>query len=180
MAMTLRADKGAILSWTEMDANFKACMGVHNFLHVDERQPANTAGGTFTSGAWRTRSLNNVISNNITGATLTSSQITLPAGEYYAHGSAVAYKVGAHITRIYNITGASQLLLGMAVFTYVTGLVENISSVDGRFSLSGTSVIELQHACITTCTTTGFGGAVATFPGSEALRYAELEIWKLS
>src|SRR5690242_14620433 len=50
----------------------------------------DAAGGTFTSGAWRTRTLNEELRNTL-GASLASNQITLPAGSYYAEWWAVGY-----------------------------------------------------------------------------------------
>ena len=65
----------------------------HNLLHIRDEKAQNTAGGTFTSGAWRTRDLNTVKTNEITGASLAANQITLPAGTYWVEWSAPAYVV---------------------------------------------------------------------------------------
>ena len=56
------------------------------FLHVRDEKAANTPGGTFTASAWQKRDLNTVKTNQISGASLASNQITLPAGTYHVMG----------------------------------------------------------------------------------------------
>ncbi len=51
-------------------AQLKAIIGPAEIFHVRDEQLQNTAGGTFTSGAWRTRTLNTVKTNTIGGASL--------------------------------------------------------------------------------------------------------------
>ena len=80
--LTLREAKGSPLTYQEMDNNLKHVM-FPPFLHIQDQKPQGTHGGTFTSGAWRTRDLNTVLTNTITGASLATNQITLPAGKYY-------------------------------------------------------------------------------------------------
>lgn len=85
MSISLRENKGSPLTHQEMDNNFKhlsGCLNMNSFLHK------GTHGGTFTAGAWRTRDLNTVLTNTISGASLSNNQITLPAGKYYVEASA--------------------------------------------------------------------------------------------
>lgn len=181
MAMTLRADKGAILSWAEMDANFKACMGVHNLLHVQDQKATGTAGGDFTSGAWRTRTLNTVLINNIDGATISSNAISLPAGEYLASGYALAYFVSGHVVMLANSV-ASPILIGCAGYIYSNtslssaAAINSQSTIDGKFTLSSPDSLSLLHRCQVTRNSDGFG----TFTGFTTEVYADLKIWKLS
>ena len=49
-------------------------------LHVRDEKSNGTAGGGFTSGSFQTRTLNTVMTNEISGASLASNQITLPSG----------------------------------------------------------------------------------------------------
>lgn len=179
MAMTLRADKGAILSWNEMDANFRACLGVHNLLHVRDKKIATADGGPFTSGAWRTRVLNDVVLNNIAGASLESDIVTLPAGNYYAQGYAPAYFVNLHAMRLYNITGSVELLMSTLVYASNTENIETSTLLSGYFALPVQSLIALQHRCQTSNTSfAGFGWA-ADFGQGYSI-FADLKIWKLS
>ena len=97
--LILREEKGSPLTHQEMDNNTKylsGCLNMNSFLHIQDQKPQGTNGGTFTSGAWRTRDLNTVLTNTITGASLADNQITLPAGKYYVEASAPAYQTFAH------------------------------------------------------------------------------------
>lgn len=142
-------------------------------LIASDVKAANTAGGTFTNGAWRTRDLNTVDANTITGASIATNQITLPAGTYTVRADAPAYTVERHQTRIYNVTDAAQIALGASAYS-PTGVMVT-SSVIGRFTIAGTKVLELQHLCQTTQATNGLGLA-ANLGTSEI--YSQITITK--
>lgn len=147
-------------------------------LHVQDEKSAATDGGTFTSGAWRTRDLNTVTANQITGASLASNQLTLPAGTYFAQWAAQGYSVNRHHTRLYNITDAASIAPGMGAYA-PTPANDDLSVSDGcaYFVLSGTKVLELQHICqSTSVANVGFGFAMNL---GQANVYARLTIWKL-
>ena len=178
MAMTLRADKGAILSWNEMDANFRACMGVHNLLHVQDQKPVGTHGGTFSSGAWRTRDLNTVLVNKIVGASLVNNQITLPAGTYFASAYASAYYCNIHKAMLYNVTESVQILAGSNEMLNTGNTVAAVSKsmIYGLFYTYSVNTIELQHRTNVGRATDGFG--IASSLITEI--YSDIKIWKLA
>ena len=148
-------------------------LSVTQVLHVRDEKAQNTTGGTFTSGAWRTRVLNTSKTNTITGASLASNQITLPAGTYWVDATAPAYTVGRHRVKLYNTTGAADVLLGTSSFS--GGLYDyTLSVLSGQFTLTATSVLELQHRCETTLATHGFG--VESNFATEV--YSDVVIWK--
>jgi hypothetical protein len=124
-------------------------------IQVREEQVSGTNGGTFTNGAWRTRTLNTTLVNDISGASLASNQITLPAGVYEARGRAPAREVGTHRLKFVNVTDTADLVLGGS--GGATGTDNDWAEVEGRFVLVGTKAVELQHICGTTKATNGFG-----------------------
>ena len=145
--------------------NLKTVLGVGAtplpLLHVRDEQTANTDAGTFTSGAWRTRALNTSKTNTITGASLASNQITLPAGTYEIEASAPAYKCVSHKARLQDTTGAATLIVGSSETsnTGSDGETQSNSVVRGRFTIAVESVLELQHRCSSTFATMGLGRA---------------------
>lgn len=148
-----------------------------NYLHVQDQKASGTAGGTFTSGAWRTRTLNTSLQNNITGASLASSQITLPAGTYYAEGWAGGREIGVHQVKLYDVTSATDLVLGVQeCATSGTTSIYSCSRVAGWFTLAGVKLVELRHRCTTTRSTDGFGMTHGF--GTEV--YADVKVWKIS
>ena len=116
----------------------------------------NTAGGIFTSGSWRTRILNDVILNTIAGASLSSSQITLPVGLYLIKASAPAFNVDRHKIKLANITDTSDELIGTSEYN-VNAHAQTVSLMDGFIELTGEKVLELQHIAFQTSTPSGFG-----------------------
>lgn len=144
------------------------CTVDQGVLHVQDQKASATDGGTFTTGAWQTRVLNTTVTNTITSASLSSNQISLPAGTYDIWAAGVAFQVNNHQARLQNITDGSTILLGTQAHSRATSTSDGNSEsrVDGRFTIAGTKTIELQHRCQTTGTTTGFGSGAGNSWGS--------------
>src|SRR5262245_39269025 len=85
--------------------------GAAPYLCLRDEKPSGTNGGAFTSGAWRTRTLNTVVANEV-GATLSSNQITLSAGTWRTHIEAPAFTVNDHQVRLQNITSGATIIEG--------------------------------------------------------------------
>jgi hypothetical protein len=151
-------------------------VGVPPYVSIQDQKTQNTAGGTFTSGSWQTRTLNTEVTDTASIASIASNQITLPAGTYRIRATAPAFKTDAHQTRLWNATDSSLLLTGTTEISAASDGTQTRSEVSGRFTLSGTKAIELQHQCATTGTTTGFGSA-ANFTTEV---YSSVELWKES
>ena len=177
MAFVIIKDKdNATLGHLQTDAQER--LGIHNFLHVQDQKATGADGGTFTSGAWRTRELNTVVTNNIAGASLADNQVTLPAGQYYSASRANAKSVGVHVARLYNVSDSSVLLNGSTEVVVTDSPTQTISFVDGLFTLSEETTIELQHSCAATCGTSGFGDGHNLGQAYEI--FADLKIWKVA
>lgn len=140
------------------------------FFHAQDHKANNTGGGTFTAGAWQTRTLAAPYINDI-GAVLASNQIALLAGTYHVEAWGTSNQVGANKLRIHNVTDNTTLLLGDVNVT--TTNVQNAAHVGGRFTLAATKTIELQHRCAST----SVYGVAANFGVEEV--YADIKIWKL-
>jgi hypothetical protein len=141
----------------------------------DEKTTA-TAGGTFTSGSMVKRTLNTSVRNVIGGASLASSQITLPAGTYYIEWHAPATFCGSHQTQLYNATDAAIVETGTSEDSAAAGASYQTKSIGcAVVTISSAKAFELQHRCTTTNPTNGFG-----HPTSLAAKevYAWVNIWK--
>ena len=146
-------------------------------LIVRDEKANTTNGGTFTSGAFRTRVLNTVSTNTITGASLATNQITLPSGTYLIQAVAPAYATSQHLAILYNITDSANTIIGTVEYAYTTGVVATSSNVTGVFTITAQKVFELRHAAFATSATYGFGVA-GSFGVVEV--YAQVAIFKLS
>jgi hypothetical protein len=155
-------------------ANF----GIAPHVIIEDQKTAGTDGGTFTAGAWQTRTLNTLVRNVGTLATLDTNQFTLPAGTYLIKGQAVAYRVISHQTRLRDITNSANVGIGVNQYsgTVVGDSDTQCSEVSGVVTVTGPTVFELQHQCGATKTTNGFG--IAASFGTEV--YARVEITQLA
>lgn len=128
---------------------------VERYVFAQQIEIQNVAGGTFTSGAWRTRPLNNLIENLDGIASLSSNQLTLEVGVYRVRISAPAYLVDSHQIKLRNVTDGSDALFGTVEDS---NLSQTRSFIQRRLSVvTIPKAYEVQHQCQTTRATDGFG-----------------------
>lgn len=139
--------------------DFRAYGLANPVLHVREEQAAGTNGGSFNSGSWQTRTLNTVVLNEITGASLSSNQFVLPAGVYRIKARAPAQSVNRNRARIYNVTDAAQVIFGETAD--ITQASNMYAEINGTFVLTAQKTLRLEHSCQTSNATTGFGAGGA-------------------
>ena len=164
--------------YLQPDGDGSALTGISpQMIIVADEKASGTDGGDFTSGAWQTRALNVTRSNTITGASLAANVVTLLAGTYRVSARAPAYQVNQHAAKLYDETGAADLVIGSAAVSSNSGFVSSESWVVGEFTLSGTSNVSLKHRATSTVAGTGFGRA-ATFGVVEV--YSTVTIEKIS
>jgi hypothetical protein len=160
-------------------------LNVAQFLHIRDEKTAGTNGGTFTGGAWRTRDLNTVKTNTITGSSLTSNQFVLPAGTYWLEASApVASGNGNTIdqvkAKIRNITDSTDTIIGFSenLYMFAANTYGGLRCfVSGSFTLTATKTFELQHYARVTGTAGNSFGVATGFSVVEV--YSEVKVWKV-
>ena len=153
---------------------------VDNFQDIaifNETQASGTAGGTFTSGSYIKRTLNTTVVNNITGCSIASSVITLPAGSFQVMANCPAGSVNEHKIRIQDTTATTTLAIGGSQYAAASDNVWNNSEVQTFFTLSVSSTIELQHRCGTTKGSNGLG--IQTSFGDDEI-YAQITIVRVA
>jgi len=125
-------------------------------VYYKDEKSSGTDAGTFTSGAWQTRTLQTE-TGEILGASLASDQFTLPAGTYSIKSSATAYRVDGHTTKLRNITDAADEIIGGAIQSSETDTTTPESLISGTFTINASKTFEIQHQCQSTKTGNGFG-----------------------
>lgn len=131
--------------------------GPHVVVEHQETSGNNGGGPAATASAYVTRTLNN-ISDSI-GATLSSNQITLPAGTYYMSAGCSAYGVRSTRLKLYNVTDAADTLIGLnaAATAIVAGIgTDTTMNVSGKFTISTSKTFEFRMWI--TDNATGSGG----------------------
>ena len=148
-----------------------------SYAKITDTKASGTAGGTFTSGSWQTRTLNTKDSDDDLIVTLDDSRLTiLHAGKYRVKASAPAYEVGGHKIRLRNITDGTTEIVGSSAYLNNTINVMTHSFLSGEFTIASSKVFELQHHCQNT-DAAGLGVDLAG--DAENAVYATIEIWRL-
>lgn len=146
------------------------------YVKCTNTQSSGVAGGTATLGAWTTITLNTKDSDTGSIATLSSNQITLPAGTYYVRAVEPFYGTSQSQIRLFNITDSSLILLGGVTYAVAAPNTIATSTLNGTFTIAGSKVVAFQYQTTGTQATNGLG-LNAGF-GSEV--YAQIEFLKTS
>ena len=102
---------------------------------------------TTTSNSWAHLPLDTVKTNEVTGASLGSGNLTLPAGTYSSNSFTQFYRVDGYMARLRNITDGVNVIDGNGGHTWSqpNDASTCTSYMLGRFTLSGTKVIQMQY-----------------------------------
>lgn len=149
-----------------------------NYVWLREEQTANTNGGTFTSGAWRTRVLNQEKSDVGLNCTLSSNAFELGAGTWEIYATAPGFRCGVHKAILRNTTGNADVLVGTSEVNPAGENVQTRSIVSGRFDIPAGQDLEIWHWCGSTRADTGLGYAVNI--DSKVEVYTEVHLHKIT
>lgn len=127
-----------------------------------EQQGSNINGGSFSSGAWNTRTLNTTTSAsgyNFTGqGSLASNQFTLPAGTWLIRAEVPGYNLFNHQARLFNVTSSTVVAYGTCVYNRGTAGGTNNSIIVYSINIpSGTVTYRIEHRGANSQTNTGLG-----------------------
>ena len=149
-----------------------------NYAVINDSKAYNVAGGTFSSGAWRTRDLNTEVFDPDSIVSISSNQFTLQAGTYYIRAQAPAYRVDQHHIKLQNITDSTTDGVGSVGMSSSSFASITLSLLTTRFTISSAKVFEIQHRCSTTHNTYGLG-IMHSISGTNSI-YTIVEIFKES
>jgi hypothetical protein len=168
----LQTNGSGVLSFSSSGGKFESAL-----FHVRDEKANNTSPNSATAGSFVKRDLNTVMTNEISGASLSSSQITLPSGTYYIYASAPAYYCNRHKIKLRNTTDSSDTLIGTSEISIQAGEVNCRSFISGRFTISAQKVFEIQHRIQTNGNANNFG-----YPSNFSVVevYTDVQIWKVA
>lgn len=124
-----------------------------------EEQNVGVDAGSFFSGGWTERTLNNTQSLYGSSISLSGSTFTLTAGTYKILAFAIAYKVNGHQIKLFNKTDNSDDLIGSSAYSGSADDVNTSSNIEGVLTISGTKDFVIQHRCTTSRASDGKGKA---------------------
>jgi hypothetical protein len=145
---------------------------------VQDQKSSGTGGGSNVTGRQQ-RTLNTVVINEISGASLASNEITLPPGDYLISARAPSYRTNANkcfITRVSGdslteITGSSEIGISGSDTTGSNSII-----TERRLTAISGIVIDLNFWCQTVRSGNGLG--YASISGDVEV-YAEVIIQKI-
>ena len=133
-----------------------------SYAIIADVKASNGDGGTFTTGAWRTRDLNTELSDEDSIVSISSNQFTLAAGSYLIIFSAPALRVNSHQLRLYNITSSAAVQSGNVEYAASgSGKAGNTANGSARVVISSSTVFEIQHRGGYTQSSYGFGAGTS-------------------
>jgi len=158
---------------SEVNGNFEICKHDENYAYIVYEVSSGTVGGASVATTWTKRPLSSIKQDagSIINS-LSSSVISLTAGTYWVKARA-EYGINAGNTklRLRDTTNSTTLVVGSSAIS--GGITGNLL---GRFTLSGTSNIELQYYNGTSTDNNDLGSPTSS---GEVECYTILEFWKV-
>ncbi len=149
------------------------------YLKVSDRKANTVDGGTAVSAdITQTRTLNTVEINTITGASLASNVITLPAGTYTYKGRAPSFTGGRQRIFLYNSSDSVYTGLGNNTYNNAASSMQD-SNISGQFTITANKNYTLRHYTETNAGGSGAALGLATSTGQLEV-YSELEFFKVA
>jgi len=148
-------------------------------FHVRDEKSAGTSGG-FPSTSFTKVTLNTSMTNEISGASLSSDAITLPTGTYYIQASVIGAYCSHVKTKLRNTTDNTDTLIGTSNYASDYGSDSSSSEqsfITGRFTIAAQKTFEIQRRVANTIYSSG-AGLAANYGVVEV--YSDVQIWKIS
>jgi hypothetical protein len=160
---------GEVLTAASLNANFTfAANGVPTAI-FNESQASGTSGGGSTSGSFIKRTLNTTDINQISGCSIASSVITLPAGTYKVMASAPFLTGIANKLKLRNTSDGTDAILSQNNWLNSVG-GGGSTPLNGTFTIASSKNFELQYRV---------GSSIATFGLGEAGSFGVSEVYSI-
>ena len=163
-------------AWEDQDGMGPAQETALATATYQDQKSNGTAGGSSVASAWTARVLNTEVHNTITGCSLATDTITLPAGSYLIMASSPFYNVNSAKIRFKSTTTAT-VINGTQVYDSSTFPSGAVASLYGRLTLSAEEAFKLEYYCESVRATDGLGLAS---PESAVEIYSTVQIVDLT
>lgn len=100
---------------------------------------------------------NTVKTNEISGASLSSNEVTLPSGTYFADIMICTARCNAFVSRLYNTADSTLVLEGALQYNDTSHTNNNYSFIKGRFTIAAQKTFKIQAAAQSAASTYGQG-----------------------
>ncbi|TIP43670.1 hypothetical protein [Mesorhizobium sp.] len=140
---------------------------------LEDQKASATEGGTFTSGAWRTRDLNTEVRDPSSLVSIAANEFT-PTVAGWVEWTAPASNVGQHKTRLFNVTDAT--VAGVGSSEHSAGSADTATRSVGGAPVVAGKAYRIEHQCSSTAATLGFGRASGFATTVEV--YTRVQFWR--
>ena len=140
---------------------------------IEHQNSSGNNGGTGSASTWVTRTLNTPLRNNVTGASLASNTLTLPAGTYYAEFRTPFVFTTKSKSRLRNTSDNTTAIVGSSC--YANAADNSVGT--GLFTIAASKNFTIQSWIEGSPGSYSFGFAAST---GEVETYTQLKIWKVS
>lgn len=128
-------------------------------LQVTYKTTSGSPSDDITAGSWQQRKLNTTVTNEISGASLGSNRITLPAGTYWidADSHFSSDQIATFQSKLYNVTDTTDTVFGTLAQCTGRNLLDYDSTrydflmydiahsrIKGRFTTASSKVFEIR------------------------------------
>jgi hypothetical protein len=155
-------------------AAWQSLAAAREIASFTEYQASGTAGGTSTAGSWIKRTLNTTLTNSITGCTLTSSVISLPAGTYRIDAAGSFTSPNQCKIKLRNTTDSTDTIIGVNIFNGSSGPGAASGPLSGTFTIAATKNFEIQYRVASGIASNGLGEP-SSFGISECYLFCTIE-----
>lgn len=149
-------------------------LGINNLLHIQDQKVAGTNGQTILASTLTTRDLNTVITNNISGASLSANTVTLPAGTYFVDIKANIHGGNNGKCTLRNNSDNTVLLASTNTQSNSTNTTSSTVFLTGIITLPITTTIKLSQISLNA----SYSGVAYNVSSPEI--YTDLKIWKVA
>lgn len=149
--------------------------------YVKDLKANGEGGGPFNSGAWRTRDLTTIESDESSLVSIASNQLTLVGGiSYMIEGFCPAFRVNENQTRVYDITNGAVAAVGASAFCGSGFSYASMSPFQAILTPLATTTYEIQHRATSTYTANDWGMGIDYFFDPNTEEYTNLIITRVS
>lgn len=121
---------------------------------IEDQKAQNTAGGTFSSGAWQTRDLNTEVYDPDSLISITSNEFTV-VNDGWVEWEAPAAQVNRHQSRLFNVTNTVEVKSSITGYSEASVTSQTLSVGGARVEAGKTYRIE--HQSQSSRSSDGFG-----------------------
>ena len=136
-----------------------------SYAIIGDQKSSTTAGGTFTTGAWRTRDLTESVRLSNIGGSLSNNEFSLVGGTYVIEFNCPSVYVNYSSTRLWNVSAGEEVGTGATNTVCQHGYIRNVNYVghnriyqkSAKIILTGITTFRIEHQCSYYGNTVGFG-----------------------